>query len=103
ANPLAAELGSPQRSHFRLNLAQAFNSFGVVLGVQFGSLVMLGDPLLRGMSRRGVDAVHRGLLLHAVDRAFLIMSALLAGLLLVFVMLRRFLIRLAPSDRGAGP
>src|SRR3954468_14373348 len=47
ANPLAAELGPPPRSHFRLNFAQAFNSLGVVLGVHFGSLVMLGDPVLR--------------------------------------------------------
>ncbi len=43
ANPLAAELGSPHRRHFRLSFAQAFNSLGVVLGVHFGSLVMLGD------------------------------------------------------------
>jgi MFS transporter, FHS family, L-fucose permease len=103
ANPLAAELGNPQRRHLRLNFAQAFNSLGVVLGVQFGSFVMLGDPVLRGMSSKGVDAVHRGELLHAVDRAFLIMSALLAGLLLVFISLRRFLVDLAPSDRGAAP
>ena len=103
ANPLAAELGNPQRRHLRLNFAQAFNSLGVVLGVQFGSFVMLGGPVLRGMSSKGVDAVHRGELLHAVDRAFLIMSALLAGLLLVFLSLRRFLVRLAPSDRSAAP
>ncbi|MFX6296478.1 MFS transporter, partial [Acinetobacter baumannii] len=32
ANPLAAALGSPERSHFRLVLAQAFNSAGTVLG-----------------------------------------------------------------------
>ena len=51
ANPLAAALGSPERSHFRLNFAQAFNSLGVVLGVHFGSLVMLGDPVLGPGSR----------------------------------------------------
>src|SRR4030095_15815452 len=31
ANPLAADLGPSQRSHFRLNFAQAFNSLGVVI------------------------------------------------------------------------
>jgi FHS family L-fucose permease-like MFS transporter len=31
ANPLAAALGPPERSHFRLTFAQAFNSLGVVL------------------------------------------------------------------------
>lgn len=99
ANPLAAELGSPHRSHFRLNFAQAFNSLGVVIGVHFGSLVMLGDPVLRG----GANAVgrlgKRGDLLGAVDRAFLIMAALLAALLVFFVLLRGFLIRTAPNHR----
>lgn len=103
ANPLAAELGTPQRSHLRLNLAQAFNSLGVVLGVHFGSLVMLGDPALKTASRSGVDLVHRGQLLRAVDRAFLVMAALLAGLLILFVLLRRFLIRVAPNHRTAVP
>ncbi|MEO7688071.1 MAG: MFS transporter, partial [Sphingomonas sp.] len=41
ANPLAASLGKPEYSHFRLTLAQAFNSLGVVLGVQIGSKLML--------------------------------------------------------------
>ncbi len=52
ANPLAADLGPPHRNHFRLNLAQAFNSLGVVIGVHFGSVVMLGDPALQGQRQR---------------------------------------------------
>jgi FHS family L-fucose permease-like MFS transporter len=103
ANPLAAELGPPQRSHFRLNFAQAFNSLGVVIGVHFGSLVMLGDPALRAGTKAAMDAGRRGELLGAVDRAFLIMAALLAGLLLFFALLRRFLGRIAPSHRTAAP
>jgi FHS family L-fucose permease-like MFS transporter len=103
ANPLAAELGPPQRSHLRLNFAQAFNSLGVVLGVHFGSLVMLGDPALRAISSRGIDLAHRGELLRAVDRAFLIMAALLTALLILFVALRRLLIRAAPNHRTAVP
>jgi len=103
ANPLAAELGTPQRSHLRLNFAQAFNSLGVVLGVHFGSVVMLGNPALRATSRTGVDLLHRGQLLRAVDRAFLVMAALLTGLLLLFVFLRRFLIRVTSKHRTAKP
>ena len=103
ANPLAAELGPQHRSHFRLNFAQAFNSLGVVIGVHFGSVVMLGDPALRTVSRGGIDLAHRGELLRAVDRAFLIMAALLAGLLLFFILLRRFLIRVTPNHRTAAP
>jgi len=99
ANPLAAELGSPRRSHFRLNFAQAFNSLGVVIGVHFGSLVMLGDPALQGGSSAVGSLSKRGELLGAVDRAFLIMAALLAALLVFFVFLRGFLIRTAPNHR----
>jgi len=103
ANPLAAELGPPQRSHFRLNFAQTFNSLGVVLGVHFGSLVMLGDPALRSGSTAAMDSAHRTELLGAVDRAFLIMSALLGALLLLFAGLRRFLVRAAPNHRAVPP
>ncbi|MFL6737277.1 MAG: sugar MFS transporter [Sphingomonas sp.] len=99
ANPLAAELGPPQRSHLRLNFAQAFNSLGVVLGVHFGSLVMLGDPALRSPSSTAMTAARRGDLLDAVDRAFMIMAALLFGLMLLFGLLRGFLVRVAPNHR----
>lgn len=103
ANPLAAELGAPQRSHLRLNFAQSFNSLGVVVGVHFGSLVMLADPALRAASSSAMDVARRGELLRAVDRAFLIMAALLAGLLLMFACLRGFLSRATPNHRTAVP
>lgn len=99
ANPLAAELGPPRRRHFRLNFAQAFNSLGVVIGVHFGSLVMLGDPALRAVPHRILDVGQRGGLLHAVERAFSIMAALLAVMLLFFAVLRSFLVRAAPNHR----
>jgi FHS family L-fucose permease-like MFS transporter len=97
ANPLAAELGDPRRSHLRLNFAQSFNSLGVVLGVHFGSLVMLGNPALR------VGGGQRSELLHAVDKAFLIMAALLAALLLIFASMRSFFSRTVPNHRTAVP
>jgi FHS family L-fucose permease-like MFS transporter len=96
ANPLAAGLGSPQYSHFRLNFAQAFNSLGVVIGVHFGSLVMLGDPALTVGSDFILEAGRRNELLATVDRAFLIMAALLGTLLLFFAVSRSFLVRAAP-------
>ncbi|MDP9422190.1 MAG: MFS transporter [Pseudomonadota bacterium] len=91
ANPLAAELGPPERSHFRLNFAQAFNSLGVVLGVHFGSIVMLAGPVALPQSGR------QSALLSAVDQAFLIMAALLATLLLLFLVLRKFLAKVVPG------
>jgi FHS family L-fucose permease-like MFS transporter len=99
ANPLAAELGPPERSHLRLNFAQAFNSLGVVVGVHFGSLVMLGDPALRQAAGHRIGLGHQRALLDAVDRAFLIMAGLLGGLLVLFALLRPFLIRASPNHR----
>ena len=95
ANPLAADLGAPRRSHFRLNFAQAFNSLGVVLGVHFGSLVMLGD-LSPGTRPPALDQAARTGILDSVDRAYLIMAALLAALLILFGVLRKFLSSVAP-------
>jgi FHS family L-fucose permease-like MFS transporter len=99
ANPLAAELGPPEGRHFRLNFAQSFNSLGVVVGVHFGSLVMLGDPVLRGGRHGPLDAAKRAELLGAVDRAFLIMAALLGGLLVIFLAMRRLVTSTAPNHR----
>ncbi len=89
ANPLAANLGPPAHTHFRLNFAQSFNSLGVVIGVHFGSFVMLGGPTAR---------IGSGAFLDAVDHAFLIMGGLLVVLLLFFVLLRGFLRRAAPHS-----
>ena len=100
ANPLAAGLGAPERSHFRLSFAQAFNSLGVVIGVHFGSLVMLADPALR-VGTDVLDASRRHEVLMAVDRAFLIMAALLGALLVFFAFQRRFLMRAAPPHLPA--
>lgn len=95
ANPLAAALGPPERSHFRLSFAQAFNSLGVVIGVHFGSLVMLADPALR-VGAGALDERRRHEVLLAVDHAFLIMAGLLAALLIFFALQRRILTRAAP-------
>jgi FHS family L-fucose permease-like MFS transporter len=99
ANPLAAELGPPERSHFRLSFAQAFNSLGVVVGVHFGSLVMLGDPILRMPAMPVMDSARRAQVLASVDKAFLTMAALLAGLLLAFAAMRRLLVEAGPDHR----
>ena len=100
ANPLAAELGPPERSHLRLSFAQAFNSLGVVLGVHFGSLVMLGDPILRMPAMPVMDSARRAQVLASVDKAFLTMAALLGALLLAFAALRKLLVAAAPDHRG---
>jgi FHS family L-fucose permease-like MFS transporter len=45
ANPLAASLGNPKGSHFRLVLSQAFNSLGTVVGPLLGATVMLSGGI----------------------------------------------------------
>ena len=41
ANPLAAALGPPEKSHFRLTFSQSFNSFGTFIGPFLGSVLFL--------------------------------------------------------------
>ena len=45
ANPLIASMGDQKRTHFRLNLSQAFNSMGAFLGGMCGSKFLLSGPL----------------------------------------------------------
>src|SRR5262249_42162833 len=73
ANPLAAVLGKPERSHFRLTLSQAFNSLGTVLGPRLGAGIMLtGGVFAAGAAGH---AVSRAESLRAIDLAFLIIGA----------------------------
>lgn len=88
ANPLAAALGPPESSHFRLTFAQAFNSLGVVLGVNFGSKIMLGEEVLKSGHAPITNEADRILALQAVSHAFLLIAALLCGLM-VFIWFSR--------------
>jgi len=83
ANPLAAALGPTESSHFRLTFAQAFNSLGVVLGVSFGSKLMLENHVLVSGHDPITDPVERALALNGVAHAFTMMAMFL-GVLLVF-------------------
>jgi FHS family L-fucose permease-like MFS transporter len=83
ANPLAAALGVPEQSHFRLTLAQAFNSLGVVVGVSFGSAIMLSEEVLNAGHTEALGPAQRTEVLWGVSRAFGWMGVSL-GVLLVF-------------------
>jgi FHS family L-fucose permease-like MFS transporter len=66
ANPLAAALGRPEGSHFRLTFSQTFNSFGTFIGPYLGAVLFLqgvevasGEALseeVRASSLAGIDA-----------------------------------------------
>ncbi|MEQ1726236.1 MAG: MFS transporter [Sphingopyxis sp.] len=89
ANPLAAALGPPEKSHFRLTFAQGFNSLGVVLGVNFGSKIMLGDDVMRVHHSPITDPLQRTAALGAVGDAFVILAVMMAALLLFIWWSRR--------------
>lgn len=102
ANPLAAALGPAESSHFRLTLAQAFNSLGVVLGVNFGSSIMLREDVLRAGHAPISNEADRIVALQAVSHAFLLIAVLLAGLMLFIWFSRRRISDAASDIESAG-
>ena len=82
ANPLAAGLGDPARAHSRLTLAQAFNSFGTMIGPLFGSALILASGVSEPAP--GLDAA--ALAAFRVEQAshvrlpYMIIAAALVGL-----------------------
>jgi MFS transporter, FHS family, L-fucose permease len=83
ANPLAAVLGSPERSHFRLTFSQAFNSLGTVIAPYLGSMLLLRGGVF---AANGVaaDAASRAASLRNIDTGFLAIAVMIA-LLAIFI------------------
>jgi FHS family L-fucose permease-like MFS transporter len=98
ANPLAATLGPPARSHFRLTLAQSFNALGVVAGVQFGAALILGDAAFSDAAPAAAGTAG----LAAVQRAFLTIAAMLVVLAAALWLVRRPIATAAPPP-GVSP
>lgn len=99
ANPLAAALGPPERSHLRLTLSQAFNSLGTVVGPLLGASL-----LLRGLDDDGPGALvgsQRLAALGSIDTAFLIICALILALGLFIWTMRRRIRHAAPPPAPA--
>jgi FHS family L-fucose permease-like MFS transporter len=85
ANPLAAVLGSPERSHFRLTFSQAFNSFGTWLAPMLVSSVLLvGGIFGKNVKCEAVTQEMRDESLRAVDLTFFLMAGALV-LLVIFI------------------
>ena len=87
ANPLAALLGPPKGSHFRLTLSQTFNSLGTVIAPIVGSYLILHDGVFQGE----VNAVSRDVTLRHVDTQFIAIAVILVLLGLFLWRLRRLL------------
>ncbi len=98
ANPLAASLGRPERSHFRLTLSQAFNSLGTVAGPYFGAMVMLSGGVFAA-SQGAATAAQRVRSLRQIDTSFVIVAVLIAALTGFIFLVRR---RLATPAAAPG-
>jgi len=99
ANPLAAVLGPPERSHFRLTFSQAFNSLGTFIGPYLGAFLFLkGIEVKKGTI---VTAAARNHSLAGIDRAFFWIAGLILLIgLLIFA--GRKLINSASPERTGG-
>jgi FHS family L-fucose permease-like MFS transporter len=103
ANPLAAALGDPRGSHFRLTLSQTFNSFGTFIGPILGSFLFLkGVEVKEGVA---LTPAVRADALAGIDRAYFWICGLLVLLLAFFWFSRSTVADAAPrpaSGRGMG-
>lgn len=105
ANPLISILGRPDRSHFRLNLAQALNSLGTFLGPLVGASIILKNGVTPPDPKVTPPDVLARLRLeeaHAVQAPFLGIAAGLLALALVFWFLRRNVNVPAPARNETG-
>jgi FHS family L-fucose permease-like MFS transporter len=99
ANPLAAALGDPKGSHFRLTLSQTFNSFGTFIGPYLGAVLFLeGLEVKEGTVV--TDAVRQNALL-GIDKAYFWICGLLIALLVFFYFARKTVSSAAPEPAPA--
>jgi FHS family L-fucose permease-like MFS transporter len=94
ANPLAAVLGPPERSHFRLTFSQAFNSFGTFLGPYLGAVLFLKGVEVREGTALTEEV--RSSALGGIDAAFFWIAGLILLLALFIWMSRRMIGDAAP-------
>ena len=96
ANPLAAALGDPKGSHFRLVLSQTFNSVGTFLGPLIGAHLFLeGVEVKEGTV---VTEAVRAQALAGIDQAYFWICGLIAALALFFWFSRRVVNEAAPAS-----
>ncbi|MDG2536018.1 MFS transporter [Sphingomonas sp. HITSZ_GF] len=94
ANPLAAALGDPKGSHFRLVLSQTFNSVGTFLGPLLGAhLFLKGVEVKEGTV---ITPEIRAEALAGIDSAYFWICGLIAALAVFFFLSRRVVTEAAP-------
>src|SRR3954471_22624685 len=100
ANPLAAALGRPARSHFRLTFSQTFNSLGTFLAPQ----LVAGTILVGGIFSMAPGAVITDELrtesFSRIDSVFFMIAGALVVLALFIFAFRKLLDVTKPVDEG---
>jgi FHS family L-fucose permease-like MFS transporter len=94
ANPLAAALGKPEYSHFRLTFSQAFNSLGTFIGPYLGAVLFL-----KGIETKQCEATSQAARLGSlagIDRAYFWICGFIIALALLFVVFRKVVTEAAP-------
>jgi FHS family L-fucose permease-like MFS transporter len=100
ANPLAAALGDPRGSHFRLTLSQTFNSLGTFIGPFLGAVLFLeGVEVSAGTA---ITPEVREAALAGIDRAYFWIAGLILLLFAFFWFSRRTVAAAAPAPGEAG-
>lgn len=95
ANPLAAALGKPEGSHFRLTLSQTFNSFGTFLGPWLGAMLFLKGVEVKGGAALTPEV--RDAALAGIDRAYFWICGLILALIVFFWLSRKTVSAAAPE------
>ena len=103
ANPLAAALGPPERSHFRLTFSQAFNSFGTWLAPRLVSGVILAGGIFAVTHGAEITPELRAESFRKIDSVFLAIAFALVLLALFIFVFRRLLDVTKPVDEGQRP
>ena len=98
ANPLAAVLGPPERSHFRLTFSQAFNSLGTFIGPYLGAFLFLkGVEVKEGTV---VSAATKAQSLAGIDRAFFWIAGLIILIGALIFAGRKLISAASPASEG---
>ena len=104
ANPLAAALGPPERSHFRLTFSQTFNSFGTWLAPQLVSRHHPRGRHLRGHPWRAKSRAElRDESFRRIDTVFFAIAGALVLLAMFIFVFRKLLDVAKPVDEGQRP
>jgi MFS transporter, FHS family, L-fucose permease len=103
ANPLAAALGRPERSHFRLTFSQTFNSLGTFLAPKLVAPIILAGGIFAVTHGAEVTPALRDETFRKIDSVFFMIAGALLLLALFIFVFRKLLDVTKPVDEGQRP